>query len=1605
MTEQPLPLFFPEALQDIKVLSPRLRTLGFTLADLTWLRNVELASHALRTAASPPMTVEHIVLTVADSDPLSLAGSFMLHPAPGGQQAVLYTPNGGLQKHDNPQAVLRALEDSLKDAAARKDLLCFLPIAQREAFTVDTPFTLQREVIEGLVFDHQEQQLTQSQRTNQSQMLEQLGQLPTLTHLLNQLLDSALRKTFPELDQSATRVSFSGENRLSTWRQVDSMPLSDVLLDFYLHQAWPSGEVRAYSNPRLALTPDDPSRPRQWEIAIKQIASGLPPLLAGQLKMYWEAAVGTTGSRRDFFAQAMCDKARVDLLLKRQSAIITPEQSQTLIKLIERTNAELSFKADDLLPEKVRIWEYRDHFAELAGGLMLSSSSSAYLYIQSMGLQVLDDYADLKQTLQSMATSPGNEDEFYNLLTLQERDLFLGFDTPEVSGEPVFEPVFRGMVNDIIAKQRSSITYALETCRNSEGGIDARALFDQALDVRAMIDSALLESATTVRWSTRPLISGEHRPSMVLAERAKLELKSLQSVQSSIQSQTAAQPEASVSQQRTYLDSLKAELGHAMSVGIRSEAKLRVLIKTLQYNEKAIIDTVLNPDKSTRRQRMALHGFRPDAWSLTLQSPDKMELIPLANCFLLTERGGLDPAHSGHAILWTPAQGLESFSSIASAKTELGHRLQNQGRRLALLENLPRPCHPAHRAYTLGPFRLIEGNVLQDRQQSAIEQYLANRTHTLSLKLSTARQHADFELHKTSPTPLNLQRAISICEAIVTRQSLPVWLGAAPEHEVVRHVELLEQYRRSIDSGKDYLHDLKPFGEHAREQLTMLLEKRFPNNRLNPDQLTVTPNLALAGPAQTLTDFALNPKHVLQEIGFKVTSTVTQTLPTGLDSSEIRKLLLQLDFKTFYQPLLAKALAGDTQEVMARQQRFIQQLPWQMLLHAHALHLQGTLSERSFSLIQQVLDMPDALARATVTGANAIVRPLELVITRGAAAVKALGLYLIGEPANGPQILYAPYSRHLGIKEFESEARVLDLINHPGPMQDLVLRRLPDPHKATYENLWASSTETDIRLARNPIEGNLLLQWFDDNKNLLLHLLGSQFQRNAQDDWTALTSLLSKGIHVGIEYLPGKLAIPVMLWKSFNAFMQSAEALQDHHWKRALSTFINGVAQMVALGRLWHESGASTAQPVVHSGPLVEAPVVAADAADIDPTAPGRTLLHPFEVTTVALNTLQAKATDGTYLETKTRHRYAPIDGKVFRVEKFGVAPRIVMDKLQGPYLRNRGAIWVLDPDKHTVHYGKAMSRLHNKYQTQRAARRFINVEARGMDAIRRLYPLEAQMIVQALDLARLYAFNSLHNLAQLKTSSAGTRLEAFFKDFFGVSTVDTTLLKKLHDTLVPLCEALVDPTLDRLDHNRFVVGWNRYPSEGLIAFVLDKDQQNKVHFTERFFSQGLSEYAGALTQPFDVVAHAQAATLIHEFSHLFSRTIDIAYLEARRPFSDLISTITAQHSRLKQTQEQFQREALSIHTPLEELFSYWNQELNEWQDFDEIPEAKHLSDEIKRLTGAEDMDQARRAFHDRVSPHRRIDTILRNADSVARLVCEMGRQLDPVPSPVIQPA
>ena len=110
--------------------------------------------------------------------------------------------------------------------------------------------------------------------------------------------------------------------------------------------------------------------------------------------------------------------------------------------------------------------------------------------------------------------------------------------------------------------------------------------------------------------------------------------------------------------------------------------------------------------------------------------------------------------------------------------------------------------------------------------------------------------------------------------------------------------------------------------------------------------------------------------------------------------------------------------------------------------------------------------------------------------------------------------------------------------------------------------LQSSVNETsELTLAGAAITGNLLHRFFAVNLKLLPQFLNCQLQSNAQADWETAKILFRYGVGLAAHLLPGKLSCPIFLWQAYQDFKESAEALQDHHWKKALQAFIAGAAQ------------------------------------------------------------------------------------------------------------------------------------------------------------------------------------------------------------------------------------------------------------------------------------------------------------------------------------------------------------------------------------------------------------------------------------------------------------
>ncbi|RON10024.1 hypothetical protein BK659_08965 [Pseudomonas brassicacearum] len=1619
MTAPPLPYFFHEAnlASFAKEPGDREKNLGFTTADLKWLNRVYLPTHATRVDGAYPMQVDRVILTPPGKTAIPLAGAFLMS-RPAGGEVTLYTPYRGLTKHADLEDLNSKLTQWLGNASRKDELLRYLSIEQRHSLQAFSEPSISTVIVEGGVFQDQESVIELNQSHNIKTMLAELIKTPTLQSMLDETLTIALTKRFPALEQRHTRmdsfvttavpvtVDGSGVNQ----RMVSSLSLSDAVLHLYLTNAWPEGDFRRFSNPAHGISSNDDNQ--AWEATLKEVAQSLTPRLQSLLDTFWNSPMSSGDSRADFFTQNLRDTYCVDLLLKRQQGILTTEEHQSLMAVCRADTAVQLATSPSIQVEKIRVTALYKHYVELASTLMISipnvPQTNAFLYSQSRGIETSTDLSQIQNIVLTMMKTKGHEDNLLNFLALEERATFLSLDQKErkIVGVPISGPVFQDLMTEILAKQAQNLQFTLSRYREAQGTVALDVLLDNALDVRTLIDKRLLstDADTDGRWSTRADQRWNSQPVTVRAESAKQLLAQLSSISAALDLEfernlvLPQQPKSFEDVQTVtaaFLNLLTPKLANTLSVALRSEVKLRTLSRTLSAVDQAIITTVL--DSPVRLQRRVLNGFLPDVFSLAVKAGTATTLLHLANCFMLTERGGLDPYRSGRAILWTPACGFEAFGSLTPLKAELQRRLLDPDERRGLLENLGLYDRMADQTFTLAPLQLVHENFLDHLQKPYAQLDRASIEQALASKLPGNTLKKLLDLIAAS-VPINgLYRGMSIARSLITQQKIPAWLAKASIGDQVLHAELLQQYLANADDDKDYLSDLTSLTRTAHAELQKQIKTAFKQHDVDPDnvELQFSPRLTATGLTQTLTTFALTHFDELDALPImKIRSLTEAALPSGLDANYVKKLVRNLKLGEFQQSVLETAFASSNANAASYRTLFAKQLPWQLLHYAHSEKLQERLSERGFNLVAQIMNMPDAIARAALTGANAVIRPLELVATHGAQVAKALGVYLIGPGPgkDGPHVLLAPYSSTHGIKEYESESSLLAELNTTGALQDWVLKCLSTSVRATYKNLWASThnASSDIRLASNPITGNLLGQLFDDNTNVLARLLGTQSDSDAKSEWQTIKRVFGEDLEQAFTFLSGKLAYPIIVWNSYRAIKTSAEDLQEHKWGSALKAFISGIAQLAML-RQSMEAPPTTA--VAEPEPSLEIPTTKRQWQDIDITAPERTRLQRHESIDINLQSLTPASASGLYLHPTTKKYYAPVEGKVYRVEKRGTPWRIVSDRGEGPtLLQNTSKQWILDPTAHAPRYG-----MLNRLETRTTRRAAMNVEASGMRAIRQLYPVRARLIDEALDLATTYVWNSQRNLQLVKTSVVQTtRVHQLIKDFLGVPAVLPDHVTKLEKVIGDMFGALLDPDLRNVNSERFVVGTSREDPESVFAFTIPNDAGRKLYLLEKFFLPRLDHYRNYMADPsFAIGAHARAVTLIHEFSHLVSNTEDIAYMDSCKPFVDLLGTFSPRAQLLKRELGELQQEALSSRSPLAQLFTIFNSSSGVWEDLGSTT-YENTADALKQvlaLTGQQTLQTARTTFMNDANV--RLAVQLGNADSVALFISHLGRQLD----------
>ncbi|NWD69847.1 hypothetical protein HX870_19810 [Pseudomonas gingeri] len=1051
-------------------------------------------------------------------------------------------------------------------------------------------------------------------------------------------------------------------------------------------------------------------------------------------------------------------------------------------------------------------------------------------------------------------------------------------------------------------------------------------------------------------------------------------------------------------QHRSIYSQLTPLINKAMNQGLRHEAQQRVLIGTLDDRARELLETVLDsPDSEGRK---GLRGFIPDVFSLALKATEQAPPHTLSNCFLITERGGLDPLNCGRALLWTPAGGLEAFDSLPRAEDELKRRLRTPVQCLSLLENLitavPHASFAAnnHRDGMSIGFERIRNNFLSERIDSLVDKALGDIAEAARAQLPAASLQSQVQSCLLRQASLaHLEKALQATRHSRLHSALPGWLANARADEQLALAELLDRHRQHVDTPIDYHHDIPDIRAFARAKIAGLLNRDFPALGLNPDDV----HLSVSGPpaqsthTQTLTDYAL--RHFDEIDGAATTLTGAEQLAEGLTVAHLNTLIKEADLGTHYAALLDSHLSHSEKRVPERQHLFSQHLVWQSLEHALRQYLQQSLSAQAHGLIRHLFSMPDGVARLPLAGSDIIVRPLELLRQARKSADQALGLYLIGRSDSlGAQVLFSPYGARPAFREFDNESLFMSELGRSGSLRQLVLGRLSSSVRQFYsEQVFSTRT---VSLLWNTIKGNFLTRLYNDMTALLKDQLGLQGTQGQQSAWNTVVHLLGNQLHQDTRFMLGRLRMPWLIWQTLPQFKEAADNAWHGRWAVAMEEFTSALAQL-ALARKVPTVGTHVglAPPVPAPAPTptpptpIESPFPPAPRwADMHLTREQQERLLGYEVRDIALNDLEHDAALGIHTDPDTQRQYAAVRGRVFQVRLEDRRWRIVTDQEPGPWLRKDAQDqWDMDLKGRLLGGGDG-NRLLDHINTRQTLNREIKVLATGMKAIKHLYPDKARRIKQAHALTLTYLRNARKRLQSL---TAGTRLDSqrqlYLQEFFGLRTISRGLNQRISRMLDKLVRELLSPARSPDLSELYVLGATRRPEWMCAAFVVECDRTRSIYLNELFFEPRLEAYSPLRPRTFNGLLHNMASILLHELSHLVFNTVDIAYLDAFRPFYDLLDTRTRDGREQQEALKELQETALSLRTPTEQLFRLEDEVTGTWHDIEDEPYKRVLA-----LTGCRDLQGARQKFRD--DEARRIDIILANADSVALMINYLGR-------------
>lgn len=1041
-------------------------------------------------------------------------------------------------------------------------------------------------------------------------------------------------------------------------------------------------------------------------------------------------------------------------------------------------------------------------------------------------------------------------------------------------------------------------------------------------------------------------------------------------------------------------------------------------------------------DRPVRALRLALGVPVTEAYSVSLSFQEGSGAV-LSD--VLVFREPLDP--TSPVLLWSCTFGWRQFRNLERLKNTLRFNLagENRERWLTLLGEKDQASLSAQLMNPPGGILLVELNrieghvmqTLQDRAQLRQRQDLQQ----LCVRATRCRVEASLFTRLAASTELDWPLIESLdglsvrIDNSVFEAMLPSWVGIATVSELMDYYIIFKRYYETSEGGKDFLFDIPTLLTLARERLTEKLARDFPDKAFNPDHITVTSRRYISAfpstgevpsgvPAATevrsesLTFYAINRFVDAQDAALSISSSTEPHAAALLTPDYVRSLIRSVDVGAAYTAVLRRAFTPDDEHYATRKRLFVNQLPSALMAVALPEKVQGRLSHRAYDFIARVLNMPDGIAREPIDDTWVILSQLQLVADEGMSPDPVTGVYVICPAAvdAGPVVLYAVYHKAFVFREYTSREALMEDIRKDESLQQLLLERM-DPelhrryaHGGFVEPHLPFSVEGfndlplrrpgPVTLAISEIKGNALQVLFSGTLQLLLDMGVSNSVTNAQEDHAGRSFLATLALSQTLALLPSKLSALVTLWQSHTLLRASAVSASGHRWGKALSEFTAALGVLVTAREQTLEEAPSEEQGQDQAAAVeqaeVETPTFSWSQTSLTPEQ--RIRLQGLEAQNVELDEMRHDALLNLYFDKEDATPYAVVAGRVYQVKRLpeqGQWKVVGGDGSPGPHLLlGNDQHWQLDLNARLRGGGGAVTRFLDATASASADEGLV-IEASGMAEIRRTYRFRAQRIGEAHMQASHYLETCLDNLnATLPDGTLDPRVQRIIGDYFGVASPDQALLSQVKHAVKTLLDALMDASLSPLSSSRFVVGSNRPGRGNVTAFVIPLDPQKRLFLTNHFFRPPRYRLKPeAMLEGFETTQHFQAATLIHELSHLVLDTKDIAYLESNAPYLDLLREDTASAVRTRAHVERMQDYRFSHRTPKGDLFT--QNDDGHWRDVQREDGLGYAT--VLRITGGKTLDEARTIFL--ADADKRSQIMLRNADSVALLILRLGRR------------